>query len=84
LAYDVGITFLASVVTLPLALLLPLSQEDTLAQAIRGLYWITPTIYGIAMLVAAFGIPAAMNQVCGAVLILLVGTVLKGPSQSAV
>ena len=59
-AFDVGITFLASVVTLPLGLVITLLLGRYLGAGDLGLYRITSTLYGIAMLVAAIGIPTAM------------------------
>jgi O-antigen/teichoic acid export membrane protein len=59
-AFDVGITFLASVVTLPLGFVITILLGRYLGAGDLGLYRMTSTIYGIAMLVAAVGIPAAM------------------------
>ena len=76
-AFDVGITFLASAVTLPLGFIIQTSKslksmagcfDKTFLKSFRrylgagdlGLYRMASTIYGIAMLVAAIGIPAAM------------------------
>ena len=59
-AFDVGVTFLASVVTLPLGFVITILLGRYLGAGNLGLYRMTTTIYGIAMLVAAFGIPAAM------------------------
>ena len=59
-AFDVGITFLASVVTLPLGFVITVALGRYLGAGDLGLYRLTSTIYGIAMLVAAIGIPAAM------------------------
>ena len=59
-AFDVGITFLASVVTLPLGFVITIALGRYLGAGDLGLYRMTSTIYGIAMLIAAIGIPGAM------------------------
>ncbi len=59
-AFDVGVTFLASVVTLPLGFVITVALGRYLGAGDLGLYRMTSTIYGIAMLVAAIGIPGAM------------------------
>jgi len=59
-AFDVGITFIASVVTLPLGFVITVVLGRYLGAGDLGLYRMASTIYGIAMLVAALGIPAAM------------------------
>jgi O-antigen/teichoic acid export membrane protein len=59
-AFDVGITFLASVVSLPLGFIITVALGRYLGADDLGLYRMTATIYGIAMLFAAIGIPAAM------------------------
>jgi len=59
-AFDVGITFLASVITLPLGFVITVALGRYLGAGDLGLYRMTSTIYGIAMLVAALGIPGAM------------------------
>ena len=59
-AFDVGITFLASAVTLPLGFVITVALGRYLGAGDLGVYRITSTIYGIALLVAAIGIPAAM------------------------
>jgi len=59
-AFDVGITFIASVVTLPLGFVITIVLGRYLGAGDLGLYRMASTIYGIAMLVAAIGIPAAM------------------------
>ena len=59
-AFDVGITFLASVVTLPLGFVITVALARYLGAGDLGLYRMTSTIYGIAMLFAAIGIPATM------------------------
>jgi O-antigen/teichoic acid export membrane protein len=61
-ASDVGITFLASVVTLPLGLVITVLLGRYLGAGDLGLYRMASTIYGIAMLVAAIGIPSAMMK----------------------
>jgi O-antigen/teichoic acid export membrane protein len=59
-AFDVGITFLASVVTLPLGVVITVLLGRYLGAGDLGLYRMTSTIYGIALLFAAIGILAAM------------------------
>ena len=59
-AFDVGITFLASVVSLPIGFVITIALGRYLGAGDLGLYRMTSTIYGIALLVAAVGIPAAM------------------------
>ena len=59
-AFDVGITFFASVVTLPIGFVITVALGRYLGAGDLGLYGMTSTIYGIAMLVAAIGILAAM------------------------
>ena len=61
-AFDVGITFLASVVTLPLGFVITILLGRYLGAGDLGLYRMASTIYGIAMLVAAIGIPAVILQ----------------------
>ena len=59
-AFDVSITFLASIVSLPLGFVITIALGRYHGAGDLGLYRMTSTIYGIAMLFAAFGIPAAM------------------------
>ena len=59
-AFDVGVTFFASVVTLPLGFVITVLLGRYLGAGDLGLYRMTTTIYGIAMLFATIGIPAAM------------------------
>lgn len=59
-AFDVGITFLASVVSLPLGFVITVALGRYLGAGDLGLYRMTSTIYGIALLFAAVGIPAAL------------------------
>ncbi|MCL0075568.1 flippase [Dehalococcoidia bacterium] len=59
-AFDVGITFLASVVSLSLGFVVTILLGRYLGADDLGLFRMTSTIYGIAMLVAAIGIPATM------------------------
>jgi len=59
-AFDVGITFIASAVTLPLGFIITIALGRNLGAGDLGLYQMTSTIYGIALLFAAIGIPAAM------------------------
>ena len=59
-AFDVGITFLASAVALPLGFIITILLGRYLGAGDLGLYRMASTIYGIAILIAAIGIPAAM------------------------
>ena len=59
-AFDVSITFLASVVSLPLGFVITIALGRYLGAGDLGLYRMTSTIYGIALLIAAVGIPAAL------------------------
>lgn len=59
-AFDVGITLLASVVAMPLGFVITIALGRYLGAGDLGLYRMVITIYGIAMLVAAIGIPATM------------------------
>ncbi|MBA7620193.1 Stage V sporulation protein B [subsurface metagenome] len=59
-AFDVSITLLASVITLPLGFVITVALGRYLGAGDLGLYRMTSIIYGIAMLVAAIGIPGAM------------------------
>jgi O-antigen/teichoic acid export membrane protein len=59
-AFDVGITFFASVVTLPLGFVITILLGRYLGAGDLGLYRKTSTIYWLAMLIAAIEIPSAM------------------------
>jgi O-antigen/teichoic acid export membrane protein len=59
-AFDISITFFASVISMPLGFIITILLGKYLGAGDLGLYRMTSTIYGIAMLVAALGIPAAM------------------------
>jgi len=59
-AFDVSITFFASAVSLPLGFIVTVLMGRYLGAGDLGVYQMTSTIYGIAMLVAAIGIPSAM------------------------
>jgi O-antigen/teichoic acid export membrane protein len=59
-AFDVGITFFASAVTLPLGFIITVLLARYLGAGDLGLYRMALTIYGIAMFFATIGIPAAM------------------------
>ena len=59
-AFDVGITFLASAVALPLGFIITILMGRHPGAGDLGLFRMTSTIYGIALLVAAMSIPAAM------------------------
>jgi O-antigen/teichoic acid export membrane protein len=52
-AFDVGITFFASVVTLPLGFIITVLLGRYIGAGDLGLYRLTSTLYGIAMLIAA-------------------------------
>ena len=58
-AFDVSITFLASVVTLPLGFVITIALGRYHGAGDLGLYRMPSTLYGIAMLIAAIGIPEA-------------------------
>ena len=58
--FDVSMTFTALVICMLLGLIIIVLLGRCLGVGDLGLYRITSTIYGIAMLVAAVGIPAAM------------------------
>lgn len=59
-AFDVGMTLLSSVITLPLGFVITVALGRYLGVGDLGLYLMTSIIYGIAMLVAAIGIPGVM------------------------
>ena len=59
-AFDVGITFIASVVSLPIGFVITVALGRYLGAGDLGLYRMTSTIYGLAMLGAAIGIPGTM------------------------
>ena len=59
-AFDVGITFFASAITLPLGFVITIALGRYIGAGDLGLYRMTATIYGLAMLIAAIGIPAAL------------------------
>ena len=59
-AFDVGITFFASVANMLIGFVIMVLLGRYLGAGDLGLYRMTSTIYGIAMLIAAIGIPAAM------------------------
>ena len=61
-AFDVGITFLASIVTLPLGFVITFALGRYLGAGDLGLFRMTLTIYGLAMLVAAI---SGDDKVCG-------------------
>ena len=62
-AFNVGITFIASAVTMPPGFIITVLLGRYLGAGDLGLYRMASTIYGIAMLVAAIGIPAAMIKI---------------------
>ena len=59
-AFDVGITFFASVVTLSLGFVITVLLGRYLGAGDLGLYRMASTIYGIAMLIVAIDILSAM------------------------
>ena len=59
-AFDVGITFTASVVSLFVGFVVTVLLGRYLGAGDLGLYRMVSTIYGVAMLFAAIGIPAAI------------------------
>ncbi|NKQ38607.1 MAG: oligosaccharide flippase family protein [Methanosarcinales archaeon] len=59
-AFDVGITLFASAVALPLGFIITIIMGRYFGADDLGLYQMTSVIYGIALLIAAVGIPAAM------------------------
>jgi O-antigen/teichoic acid export membrane protein len=59
-AFDVGITFAASVVSMFIGFVITVLLGRYLGAGDLGLYRMVSTIYGIAMLFAAIGIPAAI------------------------
>ncbi|MCZ7355870.1 MAG: flippase [Candidatus Methanoperedens sp.] len=59
-AFDVGITFIASVISMLLGFIITVLLGRYLGAEELGLYRMAFTIYGIAMLFAAIGIPAAI------------------------
>ena len=59
-AFDVGITFIASSINMLIAFLITVVLGRYIGADDLGLYRMTSTIYGIAMLIATVGIPAAM------------------------
>ncbi len=59
-AFDISITFLTSVITIPLGFVIIVALGRYLCAGDLGLYRMTSTIYGIGMLFAAIGVPAAM------------------------
>ena len=59
-AFDVGITFVASVANMLIGFVIMVLLGRYLGAGDLGLYRMTSTIYGIAMLIAAIGIPAAV------------------------
>ena len=59
-AFDVGVTFLASVVNMLFGFVITVALGRYLGAGDLGLYRMTSTIYGLAMLIATIGIPSAM------------------------
>ena len=59
-AFDVGITFIASIISMILGFVITILLGRYLGAGDLGLYRMASTIYGIAMLLAGIGIPAAM------------------------
>jgi len=59
-AFDVGITFIASMITMLFGFVITVLLGRYLGAGDLGLYRMVSTVYGIAMLFAAIGIPAAI------------------------
>ena len=59
-AFDIGLTFFASVVSMLLGFIVTVLLGRYLGAEDLGLYRMTSTLYGIVMLFGAFGIPAAI------------------------
>lgn len=59
-AFDVGITFIASVISMILGFVITILLGRYFGAGDLGLYRMASTIYGIVILVAAVGFPAAM------------------------
>lgn len=59
-ALDIGITFIASAISIPIGFIISIFIGRYLGAGDLGLYYMNLTIYGIAMLFAGIGIPAAM------------------------
>jgi len=59
-AFDVGITFIASIIGMLIGFIITVLLARYLGAGDLGLYRMVSTIYGIAMLFAAIGIPAAI------------------------
>lgn len=59
-AFDVSITFIASMITMLFGFVITVLLGRYLGAGDLGLYRMVSTIYGIAMLFAAIGIPAAI------------------------
>ena len=59
-AFDIGITFIASVISILHGFIVTIFIGRYLGAGDLGLYYMNSTIYGITMLFAGIGIPAAM------------------------
>lgn len=59
-AFDVGITFIASIISMLIGFMITVLLGRYLGADDLGLYRMVSTIYGMAMLFAAIGIPAAI------------------------
>lgn len=59
-AFDIGITFIASVISMILGFVITILLGRHLGAGDLGLYRMVCTIYGIAMLIGGLGIPVAM------------------------
>lgn len=57
---DIGLTFVSSIISMLIGLVLTILLGRYLGADDLGLYRIASTIYGLSMLVLSFGIPAAM------------------------
>lgn len=59
-AFDIGIAFIASVISIPISFIVTIFVGRYLGAGDLGLFYMNSTIYGITMLFAGIGIPAAM------------------------
>lgn len=59
-AFDVGITFIASIISMLFGFIITIFLGRILGPEDLGLYRMASTVYGIAILIAGIGIPAAM------------------------
>jgi hypothetical protein len=59
-AFDIGLSFIASVISIPIGFIISIFLGRYLGAGELGLYYMNSTIYGIALLFAGIGIPGAM------------------------